>query len=239
MTPRARTYVALAGLLVLGLVFVRAGLWQWQRAADSETMRVQFATGTDAVRLATLPRALTDAERFRRIEIRGEYVVEPQFLLDNMLHDGQAGYHVLTALRVVGRREHVLVNRGWVAAGPDRAVLPRVAVPGGVRTVTGRLERLPRPAMRLGGASVGAPVGAVAVVQFPTAAELADALAEPVFDYQVLLDAPEPDGFVREWQAPGLPPERHLSYAGQWWLFATGVLVAAVVLTVRNVRRRS
>ena len=27
----------------------------------------------------------------------------PQFLLDNMLHDGAAGYHVLTALRIAGR----------------------------------------------------------------------------------------------------------------------------------------
>jgi surfeit locus 1 family protein len=78
----------------------------------------------------------------------------------------------------------------------------------------------------------------VAVVQFPTAEELAQRLGEPVLDYQLLLDPEEPDGFVREWRAPGVAPERNLSYAGQWWLFATGAFAAAVVLTVRTVRRK-
>ncbi len=112
-----------------------------------------------------------------------------------MLHDGVAGYHVLTALRVAGRRERVLVNRGWVPVGGDRRVLPEVAVGGESRAVSGRLERLPRPGMRLGASSEDGERGeGVFVLQYPTATELARRLGEPVYDYELLLDAAAPDG---------------------------------------------
>lgn len=233
----ARTGVALTALALLGVLFVAAGSWQWRRAAESRANRALFAAGAEAQPLTVLPRSLAEADRFKRAEARGEYVSEPQFLLDNMLHDGVAGYHVVTALRVPGLRERVLVNRGWVRGNPDRSVLPNVKVPPGARRVTGRLERLPQAGLRLG--TVAPAPGPAVVVQFPTADELAAQLGEPVLEYQLLLDPGEPDGFVRDWQAPGLAPERHLAYAGQWWLFAAGVWTAAVVVIVRTLRRTS
>jgi surfeit locus 1 family protein len=224
------------GLLVLAALFAWLGMWQLQRAETSRAALAQFASGGEDRVLASLPRELDDDLRFRRVEIAGEYVAQPQFLLDNMLHEGAAGYQVLTALRVPGTDERVLVNRGWVPAG-ERAVLPEVAVGGGARTVTGRLEHLPRPGMRLGEQALGHG-DPVVVLQYPTAAELAQRLGAPVFDYEVLLDPAAEDGYVRDWQAPGMAPERHLAYAGQWWALCLGALVTAIVIAVRAVRRR-
>ena len=242
-TGAARTYVAIVGLFVLGGVFASLGAWQLRRADSSRVTRAQFDGSALEAALTTLPTSLTDAERFRRVELRGEYVAGPQFLLDNMLHDGVAGYHVLTALRVAGRREHVLVNRGWVPVGADRRVLPEVAVDGASRAVSGRLERLPRPGMRLGASSQGDESGergaGALVLQYPTASELARRLGEPVYDYELLLDAAAPDGYVREWQAPGVAPERHLAYAGQWLALAIGAVGAALVMTFRTARRKA
>lgn len=242
MTTRfgaVRTYVAILGLLALGALFAALGTWQLQRADASRAIRAQFDGGATAAVLATLPRSLDDAQRFRRLEIQGTYVERPQFLLDNMLHGGVAGYHVLTALRLPGRREHVLVNRGWLPAGGDRRALPDVAVDGALRTVVGRLERLPRPGMRLGvaDASDGRDAEA-AVLQYPTADELERLLGEPVHDYQLLLDPAAADGYVREWQAPGIAPERNLAYAGQWFALAVGAVAAALVMAFRTARRK-
>lgn len=233
----AKTLAAVLGLLAVAALFASLGFWQLGRAETSRATLAQFASGTDDDVLASLPRALDDELRFRRVEIDGEYVAQPQFLLDNMLHEGAAGYHVLTALRVRGTDEHVLVNRGWVPAG-DRAVLPDVAVGAGARTVSGRLERLPRPGLRLGeqARDRGA---AVAVLEYPTAAELAQRLGAAVFDYEVLLDPTADDGYVRDWQAPGMAPERHLAYAGQWWVLSLGALAAAIVIAVRATRRKA
>jgi surfeit locus 1 family protein len=229
-----RTYVAIVGLFALAALFATLGAWQVRRADLNRSTRAQFASGA-AEATVDLPRELHDDLRFRRVEVRGELVAAPQFLLDNMLHDGVAGYHVLTALRVAGRSEHVLVNRGWVATGGDRRVLPDVDIEGGMRTVVGRLERLPRPGLRLGADDPGdAAAVPVAVLQYPTAAELARRLGQPVYDFEVLLDAAEPDGFVREWQPPGVPPERNVAYAGQWFALCLGALAAAVVMAFRT-----
>jgi surfeit locus 1 family protein len=233
-----RTLVAIVGLLALGVLFASLGLWQLQRAGTSRDTAASFAAGAAEVPLPEPPAALGAAERFRRLEVRGVYAAETQFLLDNMLHDGVAGYQVLTPLNVAGSAKGLLVNRGWLPAGGDRAVLPDVGVGGERRSVVGRLERLPRPGMRLGAAAPASAATGVVVVQYPTAAELADRLGQELFDYQLLLDPAEPDGFVRDWRAPGLGPERHLSYAGQWLLLAVGAVAAAVTIAIKSVRRR-
>jgi surfeit locus 1 family protein len=54
----------------------------------------------------------------------------------------------------------------------------------------------------------------------------------------VLLDPGEPHGYVREWQPPGLPPERHWAYAIQWWLFAAVLIGVWAMLTARRARQR-
>jgi len=236
-TTTPRTYVAVIGLVALGALFATLGVWQLRRADESRATLARFAAGVDEATLLGPPRTLDDGVRFRRLEVGGELIGSPQFLLDNMLHEGIAGYHVLTALRLPGVRERVLVNRGWVAAGGDRNVLPPVAVAGGSRRVVGRLERLPRPGIRLGAAASEAPRGPVVVLQYPTAADVAAILGEPVLDYQLLLDPAEPDGYVRQWQAPGLPPERHWSYAGQWLALGVGAVAAAVAILWKAWRR--
>ena len=52
----------------------------------------------------------------------------------------------------------------------------------------------------------------------------------------VLLDADEPDGYVRNWAPPGFPPLRHIGYAVQWFGLA---LALAVIYVVTNFRRAS
>ena len=45
------------------------------------------------------------------------------------------------------------------------------------------------------------------------------------------------DGYVRDWRAPTLSPERHLSYAGQWLALGLGAFAAAIVMAVKAMRR--
>ena len=46
----------------------------------------------------------------------------------------------------------------------------------------------------------------------------------------ILLDASEPDGYVRNWVVRGTTPDRHLGYAVQWFAFAA--LAAAMWFTL-------
>jgi hypothetical protein len=106
-----------------------------------------------------------------------------------------------------------------------------VSVDADEREVRGRLERLPRPGLKLGDSPLTAPPAGPAIVAlYPTAADIGRWLHSPVQDYMLLLDADENDGYVRDWQAPVMSPERHLAYAGQWLVFGLGSIAAAVAV---------
>jgi surfeit locus 1 family protein len=75
------------------------------------------------------------------------------------------------------------------------------------------------------------------VASFPSHAELAQLLGETSWTHAadlVLLDAGEPDGYVRTWEPPGFPPLRHIAYAVQWFALA---LALAVIYVVTNLKR--
>jgi surfeit locus 1 family protein len=229
-----RTAVAIVGLIVLAGTCSFLGVWQYRRAAESRAVTARFAAAAEEPALDAAPAELTDDLRFRRLAVSGRYIPKPQFLLDNRVHDGVAGYDVLTAFDLADGRT-LLVNRGWVEANPDRSLLPDVQIDADERTVRGQLERLPR-ALRLGASFPAAAARApVIVVVSPSAEELGAELRARPLDYVLALDAGEPDSFVRDSAPAVLSPERHLAYAGQWLLFALGALGAAVAI-VRSAR---
>jgi len=225
-----RTIVAITGLLALAVACSFLSVWQFRRAAESRAVTARFAAAADEPALDAVPAELTDDLRFRRLAVSGRYVPEPQFLLDNRVHDGVAGYDVLTAFDLADGRT-LLVNRGWVEAGPDRSVLPDIAIEADERAVLGQIDRLPRAGVRLGASSAPAAEHApVIVVVYPTAEELGSLLGARPLDYVLSPDAGEPDSFIRDSEPPVLTPERHLAYAGQWALFALGAVGAAAAI---------
>jgi surfeit locus 1 family protein len=233
-----RMLVAVVGLLSIAALCASLGRWQLRRADETRALGSQFAAAAEEPALERAPDALTDELRFRRLRVRGSYVPERQFLLDNRVHGGAAGYEALTPLKLADDDRWLLVNRGWVPADPDRRVLPELAVDAGTREVTGRVERLPRPGIRLGVGPANAVTGGVAVVLYPTAQEIGALLGEPLVDYELLLDDAAADGYLRDWRAPGLAIERHLAYAGQWFLLALGAFGASVAIAIKASTRR-
>jgi len=156
-----------------------------------------------------------------------------------MVHDGAAGYHVLTPFATEAGPV-ILVNRGWVAQDYGGA-LPDVGIGSGVadepRTVTGRVARLPRPAIAVGETATGD--GWPRVVHFPQPDDLKPLLVgwlnggellEPI----LLLDPAAADGYVRAWQPTGTGPERHLAYALQWFAFAATLAAIWLVMFLRR-----
>lgn len=218
-------------MLLLASLFFGLGQWQYGRAAQSRALAASFAANAgEAVRTAIPSRD----DRYGRYRLRGRYLPERQVLLDNAVESGSVGYYVLTPFEVDSEHALVLVNRGFVAAGPDRNVLPDVAVGGSERAVTGHVDVLPRPGVRLGEpTAAGAATAPVTVMSYPTAARLAAHFGRPVHDYQLRLAASEPEGFVRDWRAAGILPERHLAYAGQWWALAVAAAATGAVLAWR------
>ena len=223
---------SVVALLLAGL-FVRLGVWQWHRGEERQAAAARFAHGTDKV-LELGARAVDDIPLYQRVSVAGELDGAHQFLLDNRIFEGRAGYEVLTPLmRADGPT--LLVDRGWLPFSGSRARLPDVtlAASGGVR-LSGRIAALPTPGLASGRAAPE-PVGPwPKVTSYPDMAQLAAALGAPLGSRIVLLDPAAPFGYARAWQPPGLPPLRHFSYAIQWWLFALVTLVLWVLRSSRT-----
>jgi surfeit locus 1 family protein len=130
----------------------------------------------------------------------------------------------------------LLVNRGWIPLGGSRAERPAIPVTGDTRLIHGRADNMPSPGIQMGTKAALAPPYPV-VAAFPSRGEIAQLLGESSWTGAadlVLLDPGEPDGYVRNWSAPGFPPMRHIAYAVQWFALA---LTLAVIYLVTNLRR--
>ena len=225
----------LTTLLTLALIamLLSLGRWQLHRAAEKRVLYDAFAAGSDITREIDLktPKVM----RYQHIEAFGRYDATRQVLIDNMMNAERAGYFVITPFALEGGG-WVLVNRGWVPLGGSRAERPAIPVDGGIRRIRGRADNLPSPGIRMGNREALRPPYPV-VADFPRHAEVAQLLNESLWTPAtelVLLDAKEPDGYVRNWAPPGFPPLRHVGYAVQWFGLA---LTLAVIYAVTNFRR--
>jgi surfeit locus 1 family protein len=223
--PRPFTTLLTIALIA---VLVSLGRWQLYRAAEKRVLFDSFAAGAQAARPIDLK--TPKVPRYSQVEADGHYDDTRQILIDNMVHAERAGYFVITPFALQGGG-WVLVNRGWVPLGSSRAERPVIPVAADVRHLRGRADNLPSPGIHMGTPAALAPPFPV-VANFPTHAQVAQLLEESSWTAAadlVLLDPKEPDGYVRNWAAPGFPPMRHVGYAVQWFGLAAALLVIYIV----------
>jgi surfeit locus 1 family protein len=221
--------------LVLLPFLVGLGVWQLERASWKQGLIEQH---TDSVLQApvSLEALLSRDEtlEYHPAVARGRYDLEHQLLLDNRTHQGYAGYYVLTPLFLSDRDTVVLVNRGWIPLGKDRAHLPELPGPAEELMVYATINLPPEKLFRLNAAEE-AHEGWPKVVQQLKLTELEQRLGYSLLPVILMLDPKDEYGFVREWKAVyGVPPDKHRAYALQWFTLA---LVLMMIYIGVNTRR--
>lgn len=213
-------------------LFASLGIWQLERADYKEQLERRFEQ-----RLAADYRRLDEESdiadiQYRKLKVEGRYDLEHQFLLDNRVHGGRAGYHVLTPFLLRDSDHVLLVDRGWAAWGARRSPLPRPRAPVDTGEVFGIAFVPGEPALKLGGLELSGdwpqliPYVDIAALRRQYAPELLP---------MVLWMAPEtPGAYLREWDPVWLPPEKSRAYAVQWFSFAGIALFLFVLLNLRK-----
>ncbi len=235
---QAQLFPTLAYIIFMALL-LWLGYWQLDRAAQKSELFAAFASGdTEAMRLDD---ALEKAQsRYQRVEVSGRFVEEKQYLVDNIVFQGQVGLHVLTPFRT-DTGDLLLVNRGWISLAAKHGPLTDLENLLNYSTIrqsiTGRLDKMLRPGLLL---KTEIPDSVYPkTVQFPTFEQLSTDLKEPIIHWQLLLDA-EPansnvSAYVREWSPHEIGPERHLGYALQWFALAFTLTIIFLVLSFRPI----
>lgn len=231
-TPRLWSTVAAAVVIV---IMLNLGNWQLSRAQEKESRQEQLdlLSRQPAVALPTVPVKLEDF-RYRRVEASGVYLPMHTIYLDNKIHQGIAGYHIITPLRIGESSMHVLVNRGWAPADRDRSKLPQVSTPDGQIVVSGVATSAVQKTLELSKEMVSGQVwGNLDLERYRSATGLT---LQPVM---ILQQDDVKDGLVRQWVRPDSGSARNLGYAFQWFAMALAVFIIYLVLSVKRERSES
>src|SRR5205823_9003098 len=235
--PPLRTIVLTAVTLVIVLTCIRLGFWQLDRLRG----RKQANAGITAAQAAPprpLPVLLAGTSdprslRFRRALATGTYDPAHEVLLYGRSSvEGDPGDQVLTPLRLADGTG-VVVDRGWVPIDQGVPVSGEAAAPTGTVTVAGVL--FPPDA-------VAVPTGTPSPIERITKVDVGQIGAQlpyPVLPVYLLLQTQRPPQQGPLPEPPPLPPLTngpHLSYAFQWFSFATIAIVGYIVLMRRDRR---
>ena len=219
--------VAAAAFIALA---ISLGNWQARRAEEKLELGRRLDEGAKGPVLSVSSVRLdASAVERRRVSARGRFVARAVLLLDNKVLHGAAGYNVLTPLKLEGGEDlHVLVNRGWIAAG-DRSRLPAVPTPEAAQTIEGIAVTPSRRFFELAPEAASGPLRQNLV---PEREEKRLGLLLQPFVIEQTSDAS--DGLAREWRRPDTGVDRHHGYALQWYSFAALAAALYVALSFKR-----
>lgn len=224
----------MTGLALLSLsATLELGYWQLSRAAQKEAWQDSISTQgalppLNGVAIARL--AGGQPELHRKVNLRGQWLGQNTVFLDNRPMNNQAGWYVVTPLRIEGSEAVILVQRGWAARNfIDRTRLPRLETPTGNVQIQGRIAPPPAKVYELGGELSGP------IRQNLDMAAFSAELKRPLLPVSVQQSGVASEGLLREWPAFETGIEKHYGYAFQW--FGLSSLIVILYVWFQIVRR--
>lgn len=215
---------------VLGVVFVNLGEWQLERLAQRKERNATTISNEQKPVQSyeqVFTRTITDADQWQRVEARGTFDADHQFVVRYRSNGDADGYEVVTPFHTASGA--VLVDRGFIplARGvqiPSTAPAP----PTGEVTVVGHVRRNEK-----GRRTATTPVDNQ--IRLINSDAIAATLPYPVASGYIglLTVQPEQQGGFQPIQLPELSEGPHFWYAVQWFMF-TGVAVAGIVVFIRS-----
>ncbi len=217
-------------LLFAGLFLpltVALGFWQLLRA-DEKRLLLDLQQQREANGPQPFASISGDVDnQFLAVRVVGHFDNERTVLLDNRVRHGQPGYEAVSLFKVAASDQWLLVNRGWLAGGLDRRVLPSVPKVTGEQTLTGHLYRQSTPPLRLGD-NGWQQQRWPQIVQSLQPAEAGLWVGETLFPYLLRLDQRAPGALQTGWTIVNVQPGKHIGYAVQWFAMAATLLILTV-----------
>lgn len=239
MGLRRPPWWAIALTAVGMLLFVRLGIWQLHRADYKEALLRHYAAAASA---PVQPFAeVADGVRgdgFPRVAVRGHYLPDRLYLLDNPNHDRRGGVEVFAPFVVRGGSHVLLVDQGFLSGDGNGHALQAPALPAGELELRGIYVPPPPVGFEMGGNALAQQTQWPKNSIYLDLTQVANDLDRALYPRVLALD-PDPASIylrVHTLDFSSMPPARHRAYAFQWFSFA---LAALVILLVVNRTKRS
>ena len=236
---------ALTTLLCV-LLFIKFGLWQYNKAVQKQNIHMAYdkaATG-EAINfpLSKLDKNAINSWKFKKVVVTGIYDTRYQYLLDNQVEGTQAGYHVISPLKIENSSQFVLINRGWILGKNTHTDLPEFKTPIGKQVVVGQvwvpsakifsLENKNDSTQRFKNNNPVLPM----VWQNMDMIKYQQMVPFSVSPLLIKLDQhSQAGGFIRNWQIPAERITTNMGYAYQWFGFALASILIFFYMSITKV----
>lgn len=216
--------------ILMVIVTAAMGGWQLQRAAEKAALQTEYDARA-SLPPTQLDSKLMDAKSvaYRKISVVGKFDQAQQIYLDNKIHKGVAGYHVITPLRIQGGDTRVLINRGWLAASRERKNLPSAESPVDAVRIVGMAQIPSQKILELSSDTIDGRVW-----QNLNLGRYQKMVTFPIQPFLILQESAINDGLVREWQRPDSGRSVHLGYAFQWYALSVVLIIIYVVVNAKR-----
>tara|TARA_Y100000991_G_C21948877_1_gene338780 strand:- start:732 stop:1514 length:783 start_codon:yes stop_codon:yes gene_type:complete len=231
----------LAGLVLFALL-MNLGSWQLGRADEKSALasrweaRAAMPAVAPGVLLPDAPSAdAAAALADRQVQWQASFTGTEYLLLDNRLHRGQVGYHVIALAE--SDAGLIPLNLGWLAGDPSRRTTPIPTLPTGPVDIEGRIY-VPSgtPLMMQKPEPPAVLPATVQTLYWDNWQRSLEALSgRAVFPFEVRIRPDSPHALVAEWAVANQSPSQHIGYAVQWFAMAA-VLVIIGLLRLTNLR---
>jgi surfeit locus 1 family protein len=223
--------------LVLLPVLLRLGFWQIARAQEKrEIIAAQNAKLALPPKVIDQPLVDVGNLQYHRLQVKGTFVAKYQVYIDNKIHQNQVGYDVVTPMRIGNSQQYVLVDRGWIPMGASRSELPMITTPKQDVSIVGIAKYNTKDVVSFGDAN-RSNTGWPAVVRWVNIKAIASETKLDLLPFMLLLDPQSQYGYVREWKFINMPPEKHISYAVQWFAMAFVLVVIYLVVNLKRISK--
>ena len=217
------------------MLMLRAGFWQLDRAQQKAVRQQALALAAQQPP-KTLSAIPSDPARlaYHRVTVTGRYWSDKQFLLDNQVQtlddrSKHIGFRVITPFELEDGAI-VLIDRGWIAAMPQRQQLPDIAVTAAPITLSGAVYPVER-GFRLG--SMDADTYWPRVIQYLDYPAIAERLHTSLNPLLIVLDFGHSTAYAQQQRPPAtLSPQRHTAYAVQWFAMSAALVVLFLFATI-------
>ena len=247
MTHRGFSIIPTLAAVLVTVLTLSLGSWQLRRA-DEKTQLAQVRDSAASAAPITIGPQIAKAQLLdnKRVVATGVFELERSVFIDNRTHNGRAGFHVVTPLRIDGMDggkssgnssstssstsdgtiTRIAVLRGWVPRNiQDRNQLPSLKPIDGSVTITGLAQ-----------ISLGKAFDLTQLKSIDPAQMIVPNSSQRIWQqfavepYAKWLGGPSPlqpvlirqlvnidDGLIRDWPQPANDVNKHLGYAFQWF----------------------
>ncbi|MBS0288846.1 MAG: SURF1 family protein [Proteobacteria bacterium] len=213
------------------------GFWQLSRAKYKENLAYLQQKGAinETKPSNAFITSLPESMRYQRVILKGHFINEFTILLDNKLNKGQIGYHVVVPFQDNSMDKVILIDRGWVALGKSRQVLPSIKPIEGEVSIEGYWDFAYRnPFIKQ--ALETDPIRWPLRMQDLDTNLLQKLTAKSVHKMLVKLDKESAYGFeILPPQTP-MTSARHKAYAFQWFSLAAALFILSLFAAKRNLK---